>query len=139
MRCIYAYWIIIFTIDIDQMLSSQGKGVPMLTRIMTRPGGLSLCLCVCLCVAVEPSGGLHRRAAANRPLALERRDGGERPAPPQLCVPLPQLGMGGGLVCGPDLRRGAQPGEKQNTHTHTCMHAHTHTHTRASLNTRMYT
>lgn len=63
---------------------------------------------------VEPSGWLYWHTAAHRPLAMERCDRNESPATPQLPAALPQLGVGGRLVCGSHLWRRTQPdwGEK---------------------------
>lgn len=59
---------------------------------------------VCVFPEVEPSGRLHWHTAAHRPLAVEWRDRPESSASPQLPVALQQLGVGGRLVCGSELR-----------------------------------
>lgn len=75
----------------------------------------------CVFSEVEPSGRVYGHTAAHRPLAVERRDGYEPPTAPQLQAAVPQLGVGGRLVCGPELWRRAQPDWGENkipSHTH---------------------
>lgn len=72
---------------------------------------------MCVFAEVEPSGQLHRHAAAHRPLAVERRDRDESATAPQLRAALPQLGVGGGLVCGSELWRRTQP-DRGKKHKH---------------------
>lgn len=69
---------------------------------------------------VEPGGQLHRHPAAHRPLAVERRHRREPPAAARLPAAVPQLGVGGRLVRGSELRR-TEPGRGEKIHPCCCL------------------